>query len=90
MFDRFILSLTVIHQLSYRMCIVCFRRRIPQFSCNHRSAILWDLICDVRQGGQIEVDGEWSMAGGGFVVRSSAGSARANSPPFDQMAGMEP
>lgn len=40
----------------------------PETGSTNRSAIHWDLICDLRQGGRIEVDGEPLLVDGQFVV----------------------
>lgn len=40
----------------------------PETGSTNRSAIHWDLICDLRQGGRIEVDGDPLLVDGKFVV----------------------
>jgi aminopeptidase len=40
----------------------------PDTGSTNRSAIHWDMICDVRQGGRVEVDGEPFLVDGQFVV----------------------
>ena len=40
----------------------------PETGSTNRSAIHWDLICDLRQGGRIEVDGEPLLVDGQFVI----------------------
>lgn len=40
----------------------------PETGSVNRSAIHWDLICDLRQGGRVEVDGEPMMIDGRFVI----------------------
>lgn len=40
----------------------------PETGSTNRSAIHWDLICDLRQGGRIEVDGEPLLVDGRFVI----------------------
>lgn len=40
----------------------------PETGSTNRSAIHWDLICDLRQGGRIEVDGEPLLVNGQFTV----------------------
>lgn len=40
----------------------------PETGSINRSAIHWDLISDLRQGGRVEVDGEPMMVDGRFVV----------------------
>jgi aminopeptidase len=40
----------------------------PETGSTNRSAIHWDLICDLRQGGRIEVDGEALLVDGQFVL----------------------
>lgn len=43
-------------------------RGYPETGSKNESAIHWDMICDLRQGGQITVDGEIFQKGGRFVV----------------------
>jgi len=43
-------------------------RSYPETGGVNESAIHWDMICDLRQGGQIEVDGEPLQRDGQFVV----------------------
>jgi aminopeptidase len=40
----------------------------PDTGSRNTSAIHWDLICDLRQGGRVEVDGEPFLIDGKFVV----------------------
>jgi aminopeptidase len=40
----------------------------PDTGSANTSAIHWDLICDLRDGGRVEVDGEPFLADGRFVV----------------------
>jgi aminopeptidase len=40
----------------------------PETGNTNRSALHWDLICDLRDGGTVEVDGQPFLAGGQFVV----------------------
>ena len=40
----------------------------PETGSTNRSAVHWDMICDLRQGGQITVDGELFQKDGKFVV----------------------
>ena len=40
----------------------------PETGSTNISAIHWDLICDLRQGGRIEVDGEPLLVDGRFVI----------------------
>jgi aminopeptidase len=40
----------------------------PETGSDNRSAIHWDLICDLRQGGRIEVDGDPLLVDGQFVI----------------------
>ncbi len=40
----------------------------PETGSTNRSAIHWDLICDLRQGGAAEVDGQPFLRDGHFVV----------------------
>ncbi len=40
----------------------------PETGSTNRSAIHWDLICDLRQGGRIEIDGEPLLVDGRFVI----------------------
>jgi aminopeptidase len=43
-------------------------RSYPETGGVNESAIHWDMICDLRQGGKIEVDGETLQEDGSFVV----------------------
>jgi aminopeptidase len=43
-------------------------RSYPETGGVNESAIHWDMICDLRKGGKIEVDGEPLQRDGGFVV----------------------
>jgi aminopeptidase len=40
----------------------------PDTGSQNQSAIHWDMICDLRQGGQVTVDGETFMRDGAYVV----------------------
>jgi aminopeptidase len=40
----------------------------PETGSRNRSAIHWDMICDMRQGGEIRVDGELLYQDGQFVI----------------------
>jgi aminopeptidase len=40
----------------------------PQTGSKNRSAIHWDMICDMRDGGEIQVDGELFYKSGKFMV----------------------
>lgn len=40
----------------------------PDSGSTNTSAIHWDMICDLREGGQVDVDGAPFMRGGKFVV----------------------
>jgi aminopeptidase len=40
----------------------------PDSGSQNRSAIHWDMICDLRQGGRVEVDGIQFLVDGRFVV----------------------
>jgi aminopeptidase len=40
----------------------------PETGSKNDSAIHWDMICDIRQGGKIEVDGEVLHKDGKFVI----------------------
>jgi aminopeptidase len=40
----------------------------PGTGSTNKSAVHWDMICDLREGGQITVDGELLMKDGKFVV----------------------
>ncbi len=40
----------------------------PETGSQNKSAIHWDMIADLRQGGQVDVDGEPFMRDGVFVV----------------------
>jgi len=43
-------------------------RSYPETGGVNESAIHWDMICDLRKGGGIEVDGEPLQRDGQFVV----------------------
>jgi aminopeptidase len=40
----------------------------PETGSRNESAIHWDMICDMRQGGEIIVDGEVFYRDGKFVI----------------------
>jgi aminopeptidase len=40
----------------------------PETGSKNSSAIHWDMVCDLRQGGRVEVDGETFMEDGKFLV----------------------
>jgi len=40
----------------------------PETGSSNKSAVHWDMICDLRQGGQIDVDGQPFMRDGAFVI----------------------
>jgi aminopeptidase len=40
----------------------------PETGSSNRSAIHWDMICDLRQGGSVHVDGELFLQDGKYVV----------------------
>jgi aminopeptidase len=40
----------------------------PETGSTNVSAIHWDMICDLRQGGRIEVDGEPLLVDGRFII----------------------
>ena len=40
----------------------------PDTGSMNRSAVHWDLICDLRDGGEVDVDGERFLRDGRFVV----------------------
>jgi aminopeptidase len=40
----------------------------PETGSTNQSAIHWDLICDLREGGSVEVDGEPFMRDGRYLV----------------------
>jgi len=40
----------------------------PETGSTNKSAVHWDMICDLRQGGQVDVDGQPFMRGGAFVI----------------------
>jgi len=42
-------------------------RGYPETGSRNESAIHWDMICDMRQGGEIIVDGEVFYRDGKFV-----------------------
>ena len=41
---------------------------IPESGSKNESAIHWDMVCDLRQGGEIKVDGELLYKNGEFVI----------------------
>jgi len=41
---------------------------IPETGGSNTSAIHWDMVCDLRQGGRVEVDGQPFLVNGKFVV----------------------
>lgn len=43
-------------------------RSYPETGGVNESAVHWDMICDLRHGGRIEVDGEFLLEDGRFVV----------------------
>ena len=43
-------------------------RGYPETGSTNESAIHWDMICDLREGGQITVDGEVFQKDGKFVI----------------------
>lgn len=43
-------------------------RGYPETGSTNTSAIHWDMICDLRQGGQVTVDGELFQEDGRFVI----------------------
>jgi aminopeptidase len=40
----------------------------PETGSTNTSAVHWDMICDLREGGQVDVDGQPFMRDGAFVV----------------------
>jgi aminopeptidase len=42
-------------------------RSYPETGGSNESAIHWDLICDLRRGGRVSVDGEPLIEDGKFV-----------------------
>ena len=40
----------------------------PETGSTNQSAVHWDMICDLRQGGRVDVDGQPFMRDGSFVV----------------------
>ena len=44
----------------------------PDTGSQNRSAVHWDLICDIRRGGSVEVDGEVFLADGQYPLWSNA------------------
>jgi aminopeptidase len=42
----------------------------PETGGSNRSAIHWDMVCDLRQGGEVYADGELFVKDGRFVVKS--------------------
>lgn len=47
----------------------------PDTGSVNRSAVHWDLICDVRQGGRVEVDGELFLVDGRYPLWDASASA---------------
>jgi aminopeptidase len=43
----------------------------PDSGSVNRSGIHWDMICDLRQGGEVTVDGQSFLKDGRFVIQSS-------------------
>ncbi len=43
--------------------------RYPETGSQNQSAVHWDLICDLRQVGRVEVDGQPFLVGGQFCVK---------------------
>ena len=43
-------------------------RSYPETQAKNESALHWDLICDLRQGGRLSADGETDMQDGRFVL----------------------
>jgi aminopeptidase len=43
-------------------------RSYPETGGTNESAIHWDMICDLRRGGRIEVDGDLLQQDGRFQV----------------------
>jgi aminopeptidase len=41
---------------------------IPESGAKNESSIHWDMVCDLRQGGEIRVDGELLYKNGDFVI----------------------
>ena len=48
-------------------------RSYPETGGTNESALHWDLICDLRKGGRVSVDGETLIEDGEFVCRSYPG-----------------
>ena len=44
----------------------------PESGGTNSSAVHWDMVCDLRQGGSITVDGEELQRDGKFLVASSS------------------
>ncbi len=42
-------------------------RSYPETSGTNESAVHWDLICDLRKGGRVSIDGETLIEDGKFV-----------------------
>jgi aminopeptidase len=42
----------------------------PETGSINESSVHWDMICDLRQGGEIHVDGELLYQNGRFVLDS--------------------
>jgi aminopeptidase len=40
----------------------------PESGSKNRSAIHWDMICDLRQGGEVWIDGELFVKDGAFQI----------------------
>jgi aminopeptidase len=49
-------------------CHLALGRSFPLLGGENTSAIHWDLVCDLRQGGRIEADGEPLLANGKLVL----------------------
>ena len=47
-------------------------RSYPETGGTNESAVHWDMICDLREGGRLSADGETIVEDGRFVARSGA------------------
>ena len=50
----------------------------PESGGKNKSALHWDMVCDLRKGGRIEVDGKTIARDGRFLNKSWPQPGRAN------------
>lgn len=67
MIDRFIKN-TLFDEKIGGTFHIALGRGYPQTGSVNKSAIHWDMICDMREGGEISVDGELFYKSGEFLV----------------------